>query len=140
MFKYFFQKKLFYVFLFIAISILPIFGCASEGILAVGILIVMLFWMLFDLFCKKLFCRIIVETDGLVFNQGGVFWKRISGNKKFLWKKFNFTIYYFYKNKKYFSDLYITDNDSRNCFHLKGRNISNFTGLVEALKNYNQNQ
>ncbi|MBW1850301.1 MAG: hypothetical protein JRJ15_02460 [Deltaproteobacteria bacterium] len=140
-FQYSFWKKCFYLFLFIAISIFPLIGCASEGILWVGILIVFVFFLIFDFVGKKLFCKIIIEKDGLVYKQGGVFWKFINENKKkFSWKHFNYTIYYcYFKNKIYYSDLYITDNDSQSCFYLKGREIADFSKLVNTLKHFNQN-
>lgn len=137
-FRYSLWKKTYSLFLFLVACLLPIVGCASEGILWVGILVAMGFFLAFDFYGKKLFCKIVIRQGEVIYEPGGIIWKRIANQEAFPWGLFDYTIFYYvHDSRTYYSSMHISDKKGRPRLSFKGRDITDFRKLVNMIREYN---
>ncbi len=101
------------------------------------ILSFIILFLLYDLWFKKLFCRIIVEKDMLIYKSGGFVWRWIDPVREYPWKSFNYkTIWFSYKNKIEHGSLVITNKEGKKCLKLS-HHIAKLEELIELVKEYN---
>jgi hypothetical protein len=136
-FRHSLWKKIYSLILFFAIAVAIISGCASENVLWIGVLVTIGIYLIFDNYNKKLFSKILLQQNALIYQPGGIFWKWLNKEEQFSWNIFDFTVdYYNYKDKIYYSSLHIADKKGKICLVLN-RNIANFDQLIEELKKCN---
>ncbi|MDJ0984197.1 MAG: hypothetical protein QNJ26_01540 [Desulfobacterales bacterium] len=137
-FQYTLWRKIYAIFLFVAVTLPILVGCASENKLFAGILVALFIMLLFDCYFKIVFGKILIKEDRLIVEHGGVFWKWFKKKEAFPWRIYTFKAYYFYyKGENQYSSIHVTDLEEKQCLILKGQAIKSFSHLIKLLKKYN---
>lgn len=125
------------IFLLIVISNMLIFGTLKENMFG-GILIFCIIVIILNIFDKKIFSRIIINKDALIYKTDSFLSIILKIYKIFPYKDFNYTIYFSYqKEMKKYSSLYIINGKGKRLLRLKVNDIKDFRNLVEILIKYN---
>ena len=126
-------------FIYLPMSILVGAGLTENCPLWLRIISFIILFLLYDIWFKKLFCRIIIEKDRLIYKPGGFVWRWINPVREYSWKSFNYTtIWFSYKDKIEHGSLVISDKKGRKRLKLS-HHIARLEELIELVKEYNPN-
>lgn len=136
-FRYPASKKFISGFVLFALFCFLLMGFISEGPIWAGVITLLVAYLLFDFYFRKIFCKIEINKDKLVFKPGGIFWRFVFKKKAYYWDEYNFVTYCFhYQDKMYYSSFNIYNKKGKRCFFLK-TNLLNDSELVDTVKKFN---